>query len=63
MSAAIPTPRARRLQVIGAHAADFVWRAAGAIGLTTAGGGSASVLAAGCVRRRAALDRYVQPAR
>jgi 4-oxalomesaconate hydratase len=31
--------------VIGAHSADFVWRAGGAIALTTAAGGTASVLA------------------
>ena len=31
--------------VIGAHAADFVWRAGGAIALTTANGGAARVLA------------------
>jgi 4-oxalomesaconate hydratase len=31
--------------VIGAHSADFVWRAGGAIALTTANGGAARVLA------------------
>jgi 4-oxalomesaconate hydratase len=31
--------------VIGAHSADFVWRAGGAIAVTTAGGGTAHVLA------------------
>jgi len=31
--------------VIGAHSADFVWRAGGAIAVTTAGGGAAHVLA------------------
>ena len=31
--------------VIGAHSADFVWRAGGAIAVTTAGGGSARVIA------------------
>jgi 4-oxalomesaconate hydratase len=31
--------------VIGAHAADFVWRAGGAIAVTTRGGGVASVVA------------------
>lgn len=36
---------ARRLQVIGAHSADFVWRASGAIAVATAGGGSAEVIA------------------
>jgi 4-oxalomesaconate hydratase len=35
----------RRLLVIGAHSADFVWRAGGAIAVTTATGGSARVLA------------------
>jgi 4-oxalomesaconate hydratase len=35
----------RRLIAIGAHAADFVWRAAGALALTAENGGTASVLA------------------
>ncbi len=35
---------ATRLLVIGAHAADFVWRAGGAIALTATTGGTASVL-------------------
>jgi len=35
----------RRLLVIGAHSADFVWRAGGAIAVTTAAGGTAHVLA------------------
>jgi len=33
------------MMVIGAHAADFVWRAGGAVAVTTAGGGEASVIA------------------
>jgi 4-oxalomesaconate hydratase len=33
------------MMVIGAHAADFVWRAGGAIAVTTAAGGTASVIA------------------
>jgi len=36
---------ARRLMVIGAHSADFVWRAGGAIAVTTAAGGEARVIA------------------
>jgi 4-oxalomesaconate hydratase len=36
---------ARRLMVIGAHSADFVWRAGGAVAVTTAGGGEAAVIA------------------
>jgi 4-oxalomesaconate hydratase len=35
----------RRLLAIGAHAADFVWRAGGALALTAEIGGAASVLA------------------
>ncbi len=35
----------RRLLVIGAHSADFVWRAGGAIAVTTANRGTAHVLA------------------
>jgi 4-oxalomesaconate hydratase len=35
----------RRMLVIGAHAADYVWRAGGVIALTTAGGGVANVIA------------------
>jgi 4-oxalomesaconate hydratase len=35
----------RRLLVIGAHSADFVWRAGGAIAVTTSAGGEALVLA------------------
>jgi 4-oxalomesaconate hydratase len=35
----------RRIQVIGAHSADFVWRAGGAIAVATVGGGVAEVIA------------------
>lgn len=35
----------KKLLVIGAHSADFVWRAGGAIALTTSQGGSATVVA------------------
>jgi 4-oxalomesaconate hydratase len=35
----------RRALAIGAHAADFVWRAGGALALATEGGGAASVIA------------------
>ena len=35
----------RRLLVVGAHSADFVWRAGGAIAVTTSEGGTAQVLA------------------
>ena len=36
---------AQRLMVVGAHAADFVWRAGGAIAVCTAAGGEAAVIA------------------
>jgi 4-oxalomesaconate hydratase len=36
---------ARRIMVIGAHSADFVWRAGGACAVTTANGGTAKVIA------------------
>ena len=36
---------AQRMMVIGAHAADFVWRSGGAIAQATANGGTASVIA------------------
>ena len=35
----------RRVLVIGAHAADFVWRAGGAIAVATRNGGTAQVIA------------------
>jgi 4-oxalomesaconate hydratase len=35
----------RRMLVIGAHAADFVWRAGGALAVTTSGGGVGRVIA------------------
>ena len=35
----------RRVLAIGAHAADFVWRAGGAMAVATAGGGTARVIA------------------
>ncbi|HYI36017.1 MAG TPA: PIG-L deacetylase family protein [Thermoleophilaceae bacterium] len=35
----------RRVQVIGAHSADFVWRSGGAIAVATAAGGTAEVIA------------------
>src|SRR5579859_7491344 len=35
----------RKMLVIGAHSADFVWRAAGAVAVCTANGGQATVVA------------------
>jgi 4-oxalomesaconate hydratase len=39
------TMNAKKLLVVGAHSADFVWRSAGTIAVTTAQGGSATVIA------------------
>jgi len=38
-------PKGKHLLVIGAHAADFVWRCAGATAVWTQGGGTATVVA------------------
>ena len=35
----------KRILVVGAHSADFLWRSAGTIAVTTSNGGSATVLA------------------
>ena len=35
----------RKLLIVGAHSADFLWRSAGTIGVTVENGGSATVLA------------------
>lgn len=37
--------KAKNILVVGAHSADFLWRAAGTIGVTVENGGSATVLA------------------
>ena len=52
----------RRLLAIGAHAADFVWRAGGVLALTAQNGGSASVLVA-LLRRARRVGRALEGAR
>jgi 4-oxalomesaconate hydratase len=51
----------RNLLVIGAHSADFVWRAAGAIGVTTMNGGSAHVVALSYGERGESGELWKQP--
>ena len=51
----------RRMLVIGAHSADFVWRAAGAIAVTTAGGGTARVIALSYGERGESGELWKQP--
>jgi 4-oxalomesaconate hydratase len=51
----------RRLLVVGAHAADFVWRAAGAIALTTMSGGTAKAVALSWGARGESGELWAQP--
>lgn len=51
----------RRLLVVGAHAADFVWRSAGAIALTTRGGGKAMAIALSYGARGESGELWSQP--
>jgi 4-oxalomesaconate hydratase len=51
----------RRLLVIGAHSADFVWRAGGAIAVTTAAGGDALVLALSYGERGESGELWKEP--
>lgn len=50
-----------RLLIIGAHAADFVWRAAGAVALTTSSGGSALAVALSYGERGESAELWMQP--
>lgn len=51
----------RRLLVVGAHSADFVWRAAGAIAQHTANGGEARVVALSYGERGESGDLWKEP--
>jgi 4-oxalomesaconate hydratase len=51
----------RKLLVIGAHSADFVWRAAGAIAMTTRNGGSARVVALSYGERGESGELWKEP--
>jgi 4-oxalomesaconate hydratase len=51
----------RRLLVIGAHSGDFVWRAGGAVAVTTASGGSAAVLALSYGERGESGELWKEP--
>jgi 4-oxalomesaconate hydratase len=52
---------ARKLLVIGAHSADFVWRAAGVIAVTTAQGGQAVVIALSYGERGESGELWKEP--
>ena len=51
----------RRLMVVGAHSADFVWRAGGAVAVTTTGGGTALVLALSYGERGESGELWKEP--
>lgn len=51
----------RRIQVIGAHAADFVWRAGGAIAKAVEAGGVAEVIALSYGERGESGELWKQP--
>ena len=48
---------AKRVQVIGAHSADFVWRAGGAVAMAVEAGGVAEVIALSYGERGAVMER------
>ncbi|HXV98729.1 MAG TPA: PIG-L family deacetylase, partial [Anaerolineae bacterium] len=51
----------KRLLVIGAHSADFVWRAAGTIAITTSQAGRASVIALSYGERGESGELWKEP--
>jgi 4-oxalomesaconate hydratase len=51
----------KRLLVVSAHAADFVWRAGGAIALTVAQGGKALVVALSYGERGESGELWKEP--
>jgi len=51
----------KKLLVIGAHSADFVWRAAGAIALVTSQGGNATVIALSYGERGESGELWKEP--
>jgi 4-oxalomesaconate hydratase len=51
----------RRLLVLGAHSADFVWRAGGAVAVTTAAGGEARVIALSYGERGESGELWKEP--
>ena len=53
--------QSQRLLVVSAHAADFVWRAAGYIALTTAAGGTAHVVCLSYGERGESPGAWKQP--
>lgn len=61
MSGVTDVKRARSILVVGAHSADFVWRAAGAIAVITANGGKATVVALSYGERGESGELWKEP--
>jgi 4-oxalomesaconate hydratase len=57
----ISDQKTRKILVVGAHSADFVWRAAGAIAVTTANGGQAIVVALSYGERGESGELWKEP--
>ena len=51
----------KKLLVVGAHSADFLWRAGGTIALTTSQGGSATVIALSYGERGESGELWKEP--
>ncbi len=56
----MPVPK-KNLLVVGAHSADFVWRAAGTIAVVTSQGGSATVIALSYGERGESGELWKEP--
>lgn len=52
---------AKKILVVGAHSADFVWRAAGTIATITSEGGNASVIALSYGERGESGELWKEP--
>ncbi|HEY7417611.1 MAG TPA: PIG-L family deacetylase, partial [Ktedonobacteraceae bacterium] len=61
MSETRETKKARTMLVVGAHSADFVWRAAGAVAVVTANGGKATVVALSYGERGESGELWKEP--
>jgi 4-oxalomesaconate hydratase len=61
MSQTSAIKKARTILVVGAHSADFVWRAAGAIAVITANGGKATVVALSYGERGESGELWKEP--
>jgi 4-oxalomesaconate hydratase len=61
MSETSAAPNARTILIVGAHSADFVWRAAGAVAVITSRGGKAIVVALSYGERGESGELWKEP--